>query len=210
MGRRTRAREMNELDEREFLMLLQESFQGIRWRVWRNCSSPTAGTSASPWRSSPSWTSRSSCRSLPRSTTSPTFPTLGGGVGVLDRAVGARRRGSLRRRFSGASPSLAACRTCAAAPPPAAATGNLDENCNKFADRLRTRAAVPAPVERAGVRVGYGAGNFSGRSLAASQQWVETGDAVSNQYAATREDARDHMRLRNVLSAGDAGVSVRE
>ena len=81
--------EMNELDEREFLMLLQESFQGYSLESLEELLvANEAGTSASPWRSSPSWTSRSSRRSLPRSTTSPTFPHLEVGVGVLDRAVG--------------------------------------------------------------------------------------------------------------------------
>ena len=85
-----------------------------------------------------------------------------------------------------------------------------DENGN-FADRVRTQTSIPTPLtaatERRSVQVGYGSGHFGGggagrgsrASAAASHQpWVETGEAVSNLYTSTREDARDHMRLRNI------------
>ena len=77
-----------------------------------------------------------------------------------------------------------------------------DENVN-FADRLMMQTSqVPndnGVTERGGVQIGYGAGRFGGqRSRAAQQPWVETGEAVSNLYTSTREDARDHMRLRNI------------
>ena len=80
-----------------------------------------------------------------------------------------------------------------------ARAGASDENGNKFADRLRTAApAAPARNPRGGVSVGYGSGNFSGRRVASSQPWVETGEAVSHLYATTREDAKGHLRARNV------------
>ena len=71
---------------------------------------------------------------------------------------------------------------------------------SNFADRVKSIAALEEEDARSrgGVRIGYGAGRFSGRGAAASQPWVETGEAVSNMYASTREEARDHMRLRNV------------
>jgi hypothetical protein len=80
-----------------------------------------------------------------------------------------------------------------------------DENSN-FAARLRTQGTVPAPLgspteQRGSVQIGYGTGNFGGQrshAAAAQQPWVETGEAVSSMYASTREDARDHCRLRNV------------
>lgn len=87
--------------------------------------------------------------------------------------------------------------------------GAKDESGSNFADRLKTQSSIPMPLtrdgarttERGSVQIGYGAGNFGGqRSQAAAshQPWVETGEAVSNLYATTREDARDHMRLRNI------------
>ena len=82
---------------------------------------------------------------------------------------------------------------------PVARVGAADENGNRFADRLRTVApAAPPRAPRGSVTVGYGSGNFSGRRAASSQPWVETGDAVSHLYATTREDAKGHLRARNV------------
>ena len=82
---------------------------------------------------------------------------------------------------------------------PGARVGASDENGNKFADRLRTAAAAAPPRDpRGSVTVGYGSGNFSGRRLASSQPWVDTGEAVSHLYATTREDAKGHLRARNV------------
>ena len=46
--------------------------------------------------------------------------------------------------------------------------------------------------------VGYGSGNFSKRHVASNQPWVETGEVVSHLYATTREDAKGHLRARNV------------
>ena len=73
----------------------------------------------------------------------------------------------------------------------------IDEN-RKFADRLRTTAPAQQAETRGSVTVGYGSGNFSGRRVASSQPWVETGDAVSHMYATTREDAKGHLRARNM------------
>ena len=82
---------------------------------------------------------------------------------------------------------------------PGARVSASDENGNKFADRLRTAAAAAPPRDpRGSVTVGYGSGNFSGRRLASSQPWVDTGEAVSHLYATTREDAKGHLRARNV------------
>ena len=46
--------------------------------------------------------------------------------------------------------------------------------------------------------MGAGRGSHGGTAAASHQPWVETGEAVSNLYASTRGDARDHMRLRNI------------
>ena len=80
-----------------------------------------------------------------------------------------------------------------------ARVGASDENGNRFADRLRTAApAAPARDLRGSVTVGYGSGNFSKRHVASNQPWVETGEVVSHLYATTREDAKGHLRARNV------------
>jgi hypothetical protein len=76
--------------------------------------------------------------------------------------------------------------------------GRLDENGNTFVDRLRTAAPAPVRETRGSVTVGYGGGTFSGRRVASSQPWVETGEAVSRMYATTREEAKGHLRARNM------------
>ena len=191
--------EMNELDEREFLMLLQESFQGYSLESLEELLVANGGDISLTVEILTELDVEVKPPEPPALDDESNFPTLGGGGGGSGSGGGGEEtREPPEEMFRSFTISGGMSNVRGGAAASAAATGNLDENGNKFADRLRTRAAVPAPVERAGVRVGYGAGNFSGRSLAASQQWVETGDAVSNQYAATREDARDHMRLRNV------------
>ena len=127
------------------------------------------------------------------------FPTLGGDVAN----PGAEREprtlaAELPRSFT-LSGGMSNVREGTVERAPGARVGASDENGNKFADRLRTAAAAAPPRDpRGSVTVGYGSGNFSGRRLASSQPWVDTGEAVSHLYATTREDAKGHLRARNV------------
>jgi hypothetical protein len=219
--------EMGDLDEHEFLTFLQESFPGYSLESLEELLAANNHDISLTMEMLTDLDVEEKPPEPPPLDDESNFPTLGGGSGggggggdnngVVGGSQSATPGGTAHAEADNGPPSPPSeifrsftisggrsnVRGAAAVIP--SVGGAADENGN-FADRLRTQSSIPAPLttagstERGSVQIGYGSGNFGGqqRSHASQQPWVETGEAVSNMYASTRENARDHMRLRNI------------
>ena len=181
-----------EMDERQFLSLLMESFPGYSLESLEELLAANNHYMEMTVEMLTEMDTLEEPPEPPSLDDESNFPSLGGGSGGPEAPPPPIE---VFRSFT-----ISGGRSNMRLPSPADAPRftSADENGN-FAARVRTQSAVPQAHDRGSVQVGYGTGNFRGGSSAASHQpWVETGEAVSDMYAATREDARDHMRMRNI------------
>lgn len=210
--------EMGDLDEHQFLTFLQESFPGYSLESLEDLLAANNHDISLTVEMLTDLDIEEKPPEPPPLDDESNFPTLGGGDGAggnnnnKGAVVDTRPPSPPTEIFRSFTISGGRSNVRGGASAVTSSVVGADENGN-FADRVRTQTSIPTPLaattERGSVQIGYGSGHFGGggggggrvsrASAAASHQpWVETGDAVSNLYASTREDARDHMRLRNI------------
>ena len=185
-----------EYDEGEFLTFLQESFPGYSLDSLRELLEANIGDASLTVEMLLEMHGEVEPPEPPRLDDESSFPTLGGGksngASESQKPADLKPPEEMFKSFtiSGGRSNLSM----------GARMGGNDNTSGSgdFAERLRTAQQSARVQSRGSTQVGYGAGSFSGRRTAAEQQWVDTGETVSLQYATTREDARDYMRLRNV------------